>query len=69
MAGESSVAGLAGLDRLVTDAGAAADLGIDGNARILFINTEGATAPGVYADLLGESASSVLARQQAWVRT
>jgi diaminopropionate ammonia-lyase len=66
VAGESGVAGLAGLARLVTDAGAAADLGIDGNARILFISTEGATAPGIYADLLGETASSVLARQQAW---
>ncbi|MEW4948005.1 diaminopropionate ammonia-lyase [Pseudomonas asiatica] len=66
VAGESGVAGLAGLARLVTDAGAAADLGIDGNARILFISTEGATAPGIYADLLGETASLVLARQQAW---
>ncbi|WEK28591.1 MAG: diaminopropionate ammonia-lyase [Candidatus Pseudomonas phytovorans] len=66
VAGESSVAGLAGLIQLLKGAGAAADLGLDGTARILFISTEGATAPGVYADLLGESAASVLARQQAW---
>ncbi|MGE8063326.1 diaminopropionate ammonia-lyase [Pseudomonas sp. NPDC089547] len=68
VAGESSVAGLAGLVQLVQDAGAAADLGLDSNARVLFISTEGATAPGVYAELLGESAASVLARQRAWAR-
>ncbi|WP_336332583.1 diaminopropionate ammonia-lyase [Pseudomonas putida] len=66
VAGESSVAGVAGLVHLVKEAGMAADLGLDEHARILFISTEGATAPGVYADLLGESAASVLARQQAW---
>lgn len=66
VAGESSVAGLAGLVQLVKAAGVAADLGLDGNARVLFISTEGATAPGVYAELLGESAASVLARQRAW---
>ncbi|WP_069943445.1 diaminopropionate ammonia-lyase [Pseudomonas putida] len=66
IAGESGVAGLAGLARLVKDSGAAASLGVGRNARILFINTEGATAPGVYAELLGETAASVLARQQCW---
>lgn len=66
VAGESGVAGLAGLAHLVRGASAAADLNIDANARILFISTEGATAPGVYADLLGETASSVLKRQKAW---
>ena len=68
VAGESGVAGLAGLVQLVQGAGAAADLGLDSNARVLFINTEGATAPGVYAELLGEAAASVLARQRAWAR-
>lgn len=66
VAGESSVAGLAGLARLVKAGSAAADIGIDGNARVLIISTEGATAPGVYADLMGETAASVLERQQAW---
>lgn len=67
VAGESGVAGLAGLGQLVQNADAAAELGLTGNARVLFISTEGATAPGVYADLLGETAASVLARQQAWI--
>ncbi|MFV3289967.1 diaminopropionate ammonia-lyase [Pseudomonas sp. NY11955] len=66
VAGESGVAGLAGLARLVKDTGAAAKLGVGENARVLFINTEGATAPGVYAELLGETAASVLARQHRW---
>ncbi|WP_085726672.1 diaminopropionate ammonia-lyase [Pseudomonas sp. R37(2017)] len=67
VAGESSVAGLAGLARLVKETGVAAEMGIDANARVLFISTEGATAPGVYAELLGESDASVLGRQKAWL--
>ncbi|MBV4477718.1 diaminopropionate ammonia-lyase [Pseudomonas botevensis] len=66
VAGESGVAGLAGLVRLVRD-GRAADVGLDANSRVLIISTEGATAPGVYAELVGESATAVLARQTAWV--
>lgn len=67
VAGESSVAGLAGLIRLVNGEGAAADIGINCDSRVLLISTEGATAPGVYADLLGETDASVLGRQKAWV--
>ncbi|TNB81509.1 diaminopropionate ammonia-lyase [Pseudomonas sp. Fig-3] len=67
VAGESSVAGLAGLARLVKETGTAAEMGIDANARVLFISTEGATAPGVYAELLDESDASVLGRQKAWL--
>ncbi|MDD1959135.1 diaminopropionate ammonia-lyase [Pseudomonas sp. 39004] len=66
VAGESSVAGLAALECLVEAADRATDLGINANSRVLLISTEGATAPGVYAELLGESAESVLARQSAW---
>ncbi|QXI26508.1 diaminopropionate ammonia-lyase [Pseudomonas vanderleydeniana] len=69
VAGESSVAGLAGLTRLLQDGGAAADIGLDADSRVLIISTEGATAPGVYAELLGETAASVLGRQQAWTPT
>ncbi|KPA88221.1 MULTISPECIES: diaminopropionate ammonia-lyase [Pseudomonas] len=65
VAGESGVAGLAGLVRLVKEGGAAA-VGLDANSRVLIINTEGATAPGVYAELLGETADAVLERQHAW---
>lgn len=67
VAGESSVAGLAALIRLVNGGSAAADIGINSSSRILFISTEGATAPRVYADLVGETDASVLGRQKAWV--
>lgn len=64
--GESGVAGLAGLMALVNDSRLAEQVGLDGESRILLINTEGATAPGVYRELVGESAETVLARQVAW---
>ncbi|MDR6610160.1 diaminopropionate ammonia-lyase [Pseudomonas synxantha] len=66
-AGESAVAGLAGLIRITDSPSLAAEVGIDAQSRILLISTEGATAPGVYAELVGESAMSVRARQQAWL--
>jgi diaminopropionate ammonia-lyase len=34
---------------------------------VLAINTEGATAPGVYAQLVGRSAEAVLEAQQSWL--
>lgn len=67
VAGESGAAGLAGLMHVIAAKGFAADLGIDAESRVLVVNTEGATAPGVYADLLGETPGSVLRRQKAWV--
>jgi diaminopropionate ammonia-lyase len=67
VAGESGVAGLAGLMHVVGGKGLAADLGINADSRVLVVNTEGATAPGVYAGLLGESDVSVLRRQEAWL--
>ncbi|MCG6576855.1 diaminopropionate ammonia-lyase [Pseudomonas sp. AF32] len=66
VAGESGVAGLAGLMHVIAAQGVAADLGIDTDSRVLVVNTEGATAPGVYAELLGESAVVVQQRQEAW---
>jgi diaminopropionate ammonia-lyase len=36
---------------------------------VLVINTEGATAPDAYAQLVGESAQDVAARQQAWLQS
>jgi len=66
-AGESAVAGLAGLISVAASPGLATEVGIDPQSRILLISTEGATAPGVYAELVGESADSVRARQQAWL--
>lgn len=66
LAGESSVAGLAGLMQLINDGNGAA-IGLDSDSRVLIISTEGATAPGVYAEWVGESANAVLARQRAWL--
>ncbi|HEX5389375.1 MAG TPA: diaminopropionate ammonia-lyase [Burkholderiaceae bacterium] len=67
VAGESGVAGLAALQVLRDDPSLAARVGLNGQSRVLFISTEGATAPQVYAQLVGESADAVLQRQQAWL--
>ncbi|MCA8095461.1 pyridoxal-phosphate dependent enzyme, partial [Burkholderia anthina] len=66
VAGESGVAGLAGLAVLLQHPDLARQVGIDGTSRVLLINTEGATAPATYRELVGETAESVLARQSAW---
>lgn len=68
VAGESGVAGLAGLIGLASNAQVAKQARLDGNSRILVINTEGATAPQVYQTLVGETAASVLERQLAWTQ-
>lgn len=65
VSGESGAAGLAGLQVLAAD-GALAKAGIGSTSRILVINTEGATAPTVFAELVGEQADDVLRRQAAW---
>ncbi|MDR2328651.1 MAG: diaminopropionate ammonia-lyase, partial [Comamonas sp.] len=67
VAGESGVAGLAALQVLRDDAVGWAALGLDAQSRVLIINTEGATAPQVYAELVGEPAAAVEARQAAWL--
>ncbi|VVE55199.1 diaminopropionate ammonia-lyase [Pandoraea capi] len=67
VAGESGVAGLAGLALAAATPAMAAALGLTVDSRVLLINTEGATAPSVYAALVGESATDVEARQQAWL--
>lgn len=66
VAGESGVAGLAGLQVLRFDAGLSEMAGLDEHSRVLVISTEGATAPTTYAELVGESAEAVLRRQEAW---
>ncbi|VXC13558.1 Diaminopropionate ammonia-lyase [Pseudomonas sp. 8AS] len=68
VSGESGVAGLAGLIGLDNDPQLAEQVGLNSGSRILVINTEGATAPGVYRALVGESAQSVLARQLVWLQ-
>lgn len=66
VAGESGTAGLAALEALRRDPVRSAQVGLDARSRVLVINTEGATAPAIYQDLVGESAASVFQRQAAW---
>ncbi|PBB18256.1 diaminopropionate ammonia-lyase [Mesorhizobium sp. WSM4313] len=53
VSGESGGAGLAGLIRAARDKKMRAALGLDGNSHALIINSEGATDPGRYAELVG----------------
>ena len=66
VAGESGAAGLDALQVLRSDPALAAQAGLDAQARVLLINSEGATAPQVYQELVGEAAASVAARQARW---
>jgi diaminopropionate ammonia-lyase len=68
IAGESGGAGLAGLVRLSHDEALSKVVALDAAARVLCINTEGATAPTVYEQLAGGSARAVWERQKAWTR-
>ncbi|HZW20326.1 diaminopropionate ammonia-lyase [Noviherbaspirillum sp.] len=65
--GESGVAGLAGLLALSEDAELRGQVGLDASSSILLVNTEGATAPSIYASLIGGPAEAVLERQRAWL--
>jgi len=67
VAGESGTAGLAALQLLRGDPAQSAQVGLDEQSRVLIVGTEGATAPGVYRELVGESADTVLERQAAWM--
>lgn len=68
VSGESGAAGFAGLEVLCANRDLFADVGLGAEARILLVSTEGATAPRVYRDLVGESAEAVMARQTAHLR-
>ncbi len=65
LAGESGAAGLAGLRALLGDADARRAAALDADSRVLLVNTEGATAPALYAKLVGRTPQAVLAAQQA----
>jgi diaminopropionate ammonia-lyase len=65
--GESGAAGFAGLTALMSDANLARAVGLNADSRVLVISTEGATAPSVYAQCVGETAASVLERQADWL--
>ncbi len=67
VAGESAVAGLAALQAMAAQPDWRAAAGLDTESRVLLISTEGATAPGVYAELVGQPAEAVEQAQQAWL--
>ncbi len=67
VAGESGAAGLAGIMVLAENHALFSAAGLNSQSRVLVINTEGATAPGVYAELLGETADCVARRQTSWL--
>ncbi|MFK0692555.1 diaminopropionate ammonia-lyase [Mesorhizobium sp. IMUNJ 23033] len=60
VSGESGGAGLAGLIRAAASRDTRAALGLDAGSRVLVINTEGATDPGRYAELVGMAPEDVL---------
>jgi threonine dehydratase len=66
--GDSGVAGLAGLKALSGDSVGRAAAGLDQRSRVLVINTEGATAPSVYAGIVGRASDEVLRAQHAWLK-
>ncbi|MDH6233866.1 diaminopropionate ammonia-lyase [Mesorhizobium soli] len=65
VAGESGGVGLAGLMKAVADPAIKAALRIDANARIFVVNTEGATDPGKYQEIVGQSPTAVAAKNRA----
>jgi diaminopropionate ammonia-lyase len=60
-AGESGGVGLAGLIRLAGEPDLRTRLGLDAGSRVFVINTEGATDPGRYAELVGMTPETVAA--------
>jgi threonine dehydratase len=68
VAGESGAAGLAGLLALARDPAQRQQADLDAASRVLLFNTEGATAPALYASLAGVGAPEVLQAQREWLR-
>ena len=62
VAGESGGVGLAGLMRAAADPAIRAALGLDDRSRVFLINTEGATDPGKYEEIVGLPPTAVAAR-------
>ena len=59
VSGESGAAGLAGLLVVANDAGIRSAVGLDTASRVLAINTEGDTDPGLWRELVGCSGSEL----------
>lgn len=57
VAGESGGVGLAGLCALMSDKTSCETLHLDESSRVLLFNTEGATAPDLYREIMGERAN------------
>lgn len=62
VAGESAVAGLAGLIRVAEDPEWRARLALGASSTVLLFGTEGATDPAVYRQIVGRTAKDVKAR-------
>jgi len=60
VSGESGGAGLAGLIRAAADKHMQSALDLDSHSRVLVINSEGATDPGRYAELVGAAPNRLL---------
>lgn len=60
VSGESGGAGMAGLISAAADKDMRAALGLDASSRVLIVNTEGATDPGRYSELVGMAPGEVL---------
>ncbi|TXH00805.1 MAG: diaminopropionate ammonia-lyase [Rhodocyclaceae bacterium] len=69
VAGESGAAGLAGLLSIARTPAYSASIGLGPESRVLLINTEGATAPMAYQQLVNQSAACVAERQMHWLAT
>lgn len=61
--GESGVAGLSLLRKLAKK-NQLSEIGVDAHARVLIINTEGATAPALFKELTGFTAEQIIALQE-----
>ncbi|MGR9079471.1 diaminopropionate ammonia-lyase (plasmid) [Rhizobium leguminosarum] len=64
VAGESGGVGLAGAMKAVADPALRAALSIDGRSRIFVVNTEGATDPGKYQEIVGLPPAAVAAKNR-----
>ncbi|MDX8526359.1 diaminopropionate ammonia-lyase [Mesorhizobium sp. MSK_1335] len=64
VSGESGGAGLAGLIRVAGDKKMRAALHLDAGSRVLIVNSEGATDPGRYAELVGMTPEEVVRVRQ-----
>jgi diaminopropionate ammonia-lyase len=65
VSGESGGVGLAGLLKALADPEAKAALSLGADSRIFVVNTEGATDPGRYHEIVGRSPDAVLTRGAA----